>query len=88
MKSGFFANHVLTADYTRFVMPITRLVLAIVWLVVGAYCLYTPRSIRSYVSGLRDSPGNRQLRQRRYHLRIAGTVAVGIGLWHLFRFFR
>jgi len=70
------------------VMPITRLVLAVLWLLIGASCLYTRRSVRSYLSALPDSSGNRQLKQRRYYLRIAGTVAIGIGLWHLFRFFR
>ena len=78
----------LSTHYTRFVMPIMRLLFAVLWLVVGAYCLYTPKSVRSYLGGLSDSPGSRQIKQRRYYLRIAGTVAIGIGLWHLFRFFR
>ena len=69
-------------------MTIMRLVFAVLWLAVGASCLYQPKSVRSYLSGLSDSPGNRRLKQRRYYFRIVGIVAMGIGLWQLFRLFR
>lgn len=70
------------------VMPITHLVSAVLCFGVGAYGLYTPKSVRSYVPRLRDTPGNRQVKRRGYYLRIAGTVFIGIGLWHLLRFVR
>lgn len=65
-----------------------RLVIALLWLSGGAYCLYERKAVRAYLSQLRDSPGNRRLKKRRLYFRIAGAVAIGIGLWQLFSLFR
>jgi uncharacterized membrane protein HdeD (DUF308 family) len=65
-----------------------RLVFAILWLAVGAYCLYRPMSSRAYLKQLPDSPGNRSLKRPQAYLFIFGIAALAIGIWHLVMFFR
>jgi uncharacterized membrane protein HdeD (DUF308 family) len=65
-----------------------RLVFAILWLVVGVYCLYRPKSTRAYLKRLPDSPGNRSLKRQRAYLFLVGIAALAIGMWHLVMFFR
>ena len=62
-----------------------RRLFALLWLVVGAYCLYRTKNIRSYLSGLPDSPSNRRLKIQGTIVPLLGVAAVAIGLWLLFR---
>jgi len=65
-----------------------RLLFALLWFVAGDCCLYRPKSTRSYVRGLLDSPGNRLLKRQHYLLSVVGVGAVAIGVYQLVRFFR
>ena len=64
---------------------VIRLVTALLWLLVGVYCLYRPKRMRSYVKGLPDSPGNLQIKARARYLSVLGVVTIAIGMYHLLR---
>ena len=64
-----------------------RLLFALLWLVVGVYCLYRPTSTSAYLGGLPDSPGNRSLKRSRSYLFMIGIVALAVGVWQLVMFF-
>jgi hypothetical protein len=65
-----------------------RLLFALLWLVVGIYCLYRPKGARAYLKGLPDSPNNRQLKRPQSYLFVVGIAALAIAAWQFVMFFR
>src|ERR1700674_631829 len=63
-ESGKADGGAASALYLRAAMTM-RFFFALLWLALGACCLYQPKRLREYMSGLNDSPGNRQLKLRR-----------------------
>jgi hypothetical protein len=65
-----------------------KLIFALLWLVVGVYCLYRPKAASAYLKGLPDSPGNRQLKRPQFYLSVFGIAALAIAVWQFVMFFR
>ncbi len=64
-----------------------RGILAVVWLAVGIYLVVTTLRNRAYVNGLPPTKGNSAIKRQDRLVLLFGVGAIGIGLWHSFRYF-
>ena len=58
-----------------------------VWLAAGASIVVMTLRNRAYVKGLPPTKGNLSIKRDHLLFLVLGVSAIGVGLWHAFRYF-
>jgi hypothetical protein len=64
---------------------VMRLAVAIAWLAVGSYALWTATRNRAYIESLPKTRGNNKIRRQRIWILVFGVVALAIGVANYYR---